>query len=75
MNKNRLELIKNKQKWWGRPELNRRPLPKTTQSLSLRVSLRQLQRFVIPFGQQTQDLLSGARRLSLAGLRPHLIFT
>ncbi len=29
-----------KEKWWGRPELNRRPLPETDHFLSLRVSPR-----------------------------------
>jgi hypothetical protein len=49
--------------WWGWPDLNRRPLPGNSACLSLRVSLRPLQNFVIPeAGQQTRCLLSGARR-------------
>ena len=61
--------------WWGRPDLNRRPLPKNHAKWSftgffktapeIRHSPRGVSKPVV-------RLLSGARRLTLAGLRPHL---
>jgi hypothetical protein len=47
--------VSDKTWWWGWPDLNRRPLPGNSACLSLRVSLRPLQNFVIPeAGQQTR---------------------
>jgi hypothetical protein len=59
--------------WWGRPDLNRRPLPndgakpKSTGFFKTAPEIRH----PLPVSKPIH-LLSGARRLNLSGLRPHL---
>ena len=58
----KLLILVKKGCWWGRPDLNRRPLPGNSAWLFLRVSPDRSRTSSFHCGPQTRLLLSGARR-------------